>query len=72
MSREGDIKVLMNLFEIDEDVAANMVDKNALNMNFIKNGITATLDDRFSEIKDGLKKNLEKIMDDLDLDVKQK
>ena len=71
MSRESDIKVLMDLFKIDEEQAANMVDKNAVNINFIKNGLAPTLDDRFGEIKDDFEKDLNSIIDDFNLDLKK-
>jgi hypothetical protein len=69
MSRTGDIKVLMRTFGIDEATATNMLDKNAVNVNFIKNGLSPTLDDRFTSIKDGFEKDLKSIIDEFGLDM---
>jgi hypothetical protein len=71
MSRKGDIKVLMRTFKIDEEQATTMLDKNAVNINFIKNGLLPTLDARFTTIKGEFEKDLQSIMDEFELDMKK-
>ena len=69
MSREGDIKVLMECFKINEEQATTMLDKNVININFIKNGMTPALDDRFTQIKDGFEKDIKSIVEEFNLDL---